>query len=612
VYARLALAVAFALFAAVAPRTARAWEEAHQTGGDFRVRIEANGAADVRLALRWHVVRGPLKWIDLADVDAAATLDPQVAVASEDGRATTAHAVRQGERVVRILFDEPRALSRGRFAFDVHWRVNLREARGPCPAEGRDPAMCRALRFDGANWLLAWSSPATSDGLDGARTVFDVPAAPDPPRPIAPETGVVDSGALATVRREADRDVLELVRPHVARGEAVRWTLRLDPRAFARPADAPATVSWEPAGPEPDPSDYFLVGPAALFVGLTYGLLVRSKARAFRALCLEHGARLRGLVPLPEGARPAMAGALLASAVGLESARQTTAGAVCVALAILAATLRAPAGRPSVRGPGRWSRVPPALAFRVTPAAGHWLDLDAARGRAVAVASAALIPLMVWMLRHFDGEVARLAGLDATALVPLFLTGRASQLPPHGARSTARWMKQTYRRLLRLESVCVTPWARITEPATGVADDPARGADELRLMVLPRAPMPGLIGIEIGLAWSSTPVGWTGTPEVLLRVLDASPASAKVVRELPGVRRMPGRRDGEQVMSLLPRAPTRASAVALVQALVNALKDLRQTAPSARPWTAPERRSLGCGPGCGPGSSGERSEGGAA
>jgi hypothetical protein len=103
--------------------------------------------------------------------------------------------------------------------------------------------------------------------------------------------------------------------------------------------------------------------------------------------------------------------------------------------------------------------------------------------------------------------------------------------------------------------------------------------------------MPGLIGIEIGLAWNSTPVGWIGTPEVLLRVRDESPASAKLVRELPGARLLPGRRDDERVAQLVPRTPTRASTVALVQALVHALTDLRQVSTGVR-WTAPERRAV--------------------
>ena len=62
--------------------------------------------------------------------------------------------------------------------------------------------------------------------------------------------------------------------------------------------------------------------------------------------------------------------------------------------------------------------------------------------------------------------------------------------------------------------------------------------------------MPGVLGIELGLAWSATPVGWSGAPEVLARVLDGSAAAARLARELPGMRAVPGRRPDERVIRL--------------------------------------------------------------
>jgi hypothetical protein len=113
--------------------------------------------------------------------------------------------------------------------------------------------------------------------------------------------------------------------------------------------------------------------------------------------------------------------------------------------------------------------------------------------------------------------------------------------------------------------------------------------DELRLLVLPRAAMPGVVGVEVGLAWSGTPVGWASTPEVLARVLDGSAAAAKLARDLPGTRVVPGRRPDERVMRLIPRAPTRAGTIALVRSLADTLTDRRVAVP-AKPWTEPERR----------------------
>jgi len=127
----------------------------------------------------------------------------------------------------------------------------------------------------------------------------------------------------------------------------------------------------------------------------------------------------------------------------------------------------------------------------------------------------------------------------------------------------------------------VRPWARVPlESET---------PDELRLLVLPRAAVPGLLGIEMGLAWSATPVGWSHAPELLARVLEGSPAAARLARELPETRLVPGRRPDERVVRLLPSAPTRASAAALARALGDAFTDRRVAVP-AKAWTSPERR----------------------
>jgi hypothetical protein len=139
-----------------------------------------------------------------------------------------------------------------------------------------------------------------------------------------------------------------------------------------------------------------------------------------------------------------------------------------------------------------------------------------------------------------------------------------------------------FRRLRPIDSLRVAPWARLA--------DQTLAPDELRLLVLPRAAMPGLIGVEIGLAWSSTPVGWTGRPEVLARVIDGSAAAEKLTRELPAARLIPGRRADERVAVLTPQSATRAGGAALVRALAGALTDRRVAYPP-KVWTSPERRT---------------------
>src|SRR5271165_2222657 len=185
---RHVLAVTAAAVAMLAARRAHAWQEAHQTGDDVRVHVDPAGQADVEHRVRWHVVRGPLKSIDLVGVDAAAVIEPDVTISADDGRALTAHASRRDERTVRIAIDEPRALMKGNFNFGVRWRTDL--------------VASHALARDGATWRLGWSAPVATDGFDAARTVFELPAAPDAPVAIVADTGAVDDSVVSSLRRE--------------------------------------------------------------------------------------------------------------------------------------------------------------------------------------------------------------------------------------------------------------------------------------------------------------------------------------------------------------------------------------------------------------------------
>ena len=115
----------------------------------------------------------------------------------------------------------------------------------------------------------------------------------------------------------------------------------------------------------------------------------------------------------------------------------------------------------------------------------------------------------------------------------------------------------------------VAPWARVAQDGS---------IDELRLLVLPRWAVPGLVGIEMGLAWSSTPVGGVGLPKVLVRFLHSSDASSRLTEALPRERSLPGRRPEERVVRLLPRWPTCDASVVLAGELAGVLTD-RRAAP---------------------------------
>ncbi len=555
------------------PRPAFAWQEAHQTGDDATVHVDAAGVAQVEHRVRWHVVRGPLKSIDLVNVEPAAELEPVVTITGEDGHTFEARAERHDERTVHIVTAQPRSLMRGTFTFDVRWRVDL--------------AASHALSHDGSTWRMSWSAPVATDGFDAATTVFEVPAAPDPPVAIVADTGAVDDGAVASLHREPGMDALSLVRPHVARGESPVWTLRLDPRALPLVADPTLRSPSEAKAPaEPD-----RVRDASIFAGLAalgvlFGLLVHRRARAYAKACAARDVRPRALLPLGDAARAVLAGAALAGAVGLQVTGRTTAAAACVALATLAAALRAPAGKIPVRGPGRWLSLTPEHAFAGASGASPARAEIRAPGLLAAAAAIGAVVIAAVVAARFDPEGPWLASIDGVALLPLLLTGRRSQLPPDAARTAAPWLARLFARLRRTSALRVSPWARIPDAS------PAPTPDELRLLVLPRAAMPGVLGVEVGLAWSHSPTGWVGTPEVLARVLDGSAAATRLARQLPAGRVVPGRRPEERVMRLVPRAPTRGHVAALVRSLADTLTDRRMVVPGkeAAPWKGAERR----------------------
>jgi hypothetical protein len=571
-HVRRAVAFVAGLVATFLPGAAFAWQEAHEFADEARVVVDAHGVAAEEHTLRWHVVHGPVSWVDLAGVDPRAAIDPRVDATTDDAKAWAAHAARRGDGAVRVSIDEPRGLLRGHVTFVVRWSLDL-------VAAGR-------LTRDGSVARLDWSAPVASDGIDNLRAVFDLPAAPEAPRPIVAASGLADDAAYATWTRGPERDVLTLLRPHVPRGEAAAWTLRIDPRSLSLVTDprlrAPV-VSM--AAPEPDRVGGALSAAALSALGLAFGWLVWRKSRAFADDCAARGARLRGLVPCSDAARAWLGGLGLAGGVALEWAGETVAGAACVGLAVLCAALRAPSLTPAARGPARWQRLDEAQLS--VGRSGRALDVGSRRGRATALTVSLAIVLGAIVARRFDVAASWWVMLDASVLVPIFATGLASQLPPDGVRSSSPWLSAALRRLRALRELEVAPWGRVA--ADGAA------ADELRLMAMPREPMPGLMALEVGIAWCRAPTSWAASPEVLARVLEGSPAAAKVARDLPGVRAMLGRRADERVVRLAPRSPTVADTAALVRALAESLTDRRAAAQEpaaeahAKPFV-PERR----------------------
>ncbi len=457
------------------------------------------------------------------------------------------------DHVLRVSADEPRKLLRGDFTFHVRYRVDLVAAK--------------ELTRDGSLWRLAWTAPSATDGFDGAKYVFELPSAPDAPKIIRVDTGTIDDSALGQLTRMADHDELQIVRPHVARGEGVAWALRLDPHTF--PAIAAPTVR-DPipqADAPPDTSRARWTAAGLALVTLAYFFLVRSKGRAFDAACSVRGVRGRAVLPFGHGVRGAVSALLLAAGAALEVTGSPTIGAVLVACAMLAASLRGPVAKSVPRGPGAWLPLRPADAFDVDHARGHWLDVGTMAGRIALVATVAVVVGAAVGAERFDSEAPYLIVLDALAFLPLFVTGRASQLPPDPACAPASRLEALYRRLSTVETLRTVPIGRIP---TGESHP-----DELRLSTTPRIAMPGLLAIETGVSWGRTATTVASAIECLVRVQDGSAAARRMASVAPFAKSVPGRRIDERVLRIVPVATGRRAVVALVERLGEELADRR-------------------------------------
>jgi hypothetical protein len=564
------VALAMALCALFAAAPAAAGQDVRLIGSDARLRVEASGVASVENIMRWRVVRGPLHSIDIANIFPVAVGGPQVTATSEDGRDLATRLIRLDDTSLRVLIEEPHPPTRGAIALNLRWQVDL--------------LLASALVKGDSYWRLSWSAPVAENGFDSAKTVIELPSAAEPPLAILADTGTVDNGADAKLVREPGRDILELVKPHVAGGEAVRWTVRIDPHAFLRSSDSRSVSSDESRAVARGALTAQLFTTVGIgILALAFGLLIDKKTRWFAVACWSHRAAggAPGLLPLPLGLRGPLAGVALAAGLELQLLGRLTAGTALVAGGALCAALSPPMVPCRARGPARWLVLRAEDAFSSgSRQADRWLGLGAAAGCAILLSLTALLVAISCRLPSASAYRSWVGAMNCVVLIPLLATGRVSQLPPRDTPTTKRWLSSVLRQLKRIDILQVAPWARVTLDGA---------VDELRLLALPRAAVPGVVGIEVGFAWSGTPVGWVATPQVLVRFLEDSCAAVILGVALPSARAVPGRRAEEKVMLLTPQAPASSVTVALARMLTQALAERRATGRNE--WGGPERRA---------------------
>jgi hypothetical protein len=478
--------------------------------------------------------------------------------------------LRNDDGTLRIDIEHPKGLRTGTFVFRFGYATNLL---------ARDK-----IRRRGTAAEIEWVGPRFGDGVDVAKVVFRLPAGPVPPSLPAAENGeeaqLLGSAFLSQIRHDGDKVEVELVRPHLARGEPAVWRVLASPKVFVgldQPGRGAAATSPVPHVVE-RPAERLLWLLGAGLGAIVYALLVALKWALVRKDCRAVRAAPRALVPMPVGLRAALAGASAAGAgvLGVVGDRPTL-GAVLLLAAALLASIGAPRLTLVPRGAGHWLPLKDEDAFGLLPRsrAGRFLDLGTAVGALIFVVAVALTALAgVWLLPRSPYHALCLA-LGSVLLLPLFATGRGVHLP--GARNErARAELPAIARKLRSRGLRVCAWARLT---AGESEP-----DELRLLVRGNRARDGLLGIEVGLEQQATVGGFLLLPFVLVRAREGSAAQCCLGRQVVWQR---GRGADERVAIVRPGIPARALLVALVSELVLQLSD------GSRPPSRRARNSLG-------------------
>ncbi len=578
------------LAALALPATAFGWIETRIESVVTGIDVARDGTAVVSHEIALRIRGGPLERYVIPGVDADAEPLPDASIVPAapgmPASSVVPLLVRVDEAGTMVIEpDHPKGVRRGSYVLRVAYRTNL-FARG-------------LLALEGGTASLRWNGPRFDDGIDSAKVVFKTSRAPNPPR--LPEAtrqerlGIdsdFDGVFLSSLRRAHDGDELDVVRPHVAKGEPVAWRVVVDPKAFDVFA-APAPVAAPAVGTLGTPGSQGPRARGALLVGLfaaalAFALLVAGKSLRVARAAAAAGAEPRPVIPLPVALRSTLAGIALVGGLGVGWATDwpLAAGAL-VMLAMALAAHRLPVPSPGVRGPGEWRVLPDgevlareARSARRVPAS--WLDAGSARGAAVVVTLVAAAALVAHRWSAESPYHAVLVLLAAAAFVPVFCTGRASQLPADpviAPRAAFAWLARALRRDRRLavSAICRFPVGR---------PDP----DELRLRVQALHALDGFVGIEIAYEY---PVGWAGPlplPCVLVRVADGSPAYRALPRSVVWTR---GRRPDERVALIRPKVPGRSFVLALVRRLVAVLSKAPAAASaSPGPRRAPRSASV--------------------
>src|SRR4051812_33038393 len=210
----------------VAAPAAEAWGERTGRSDSGTVDGAGDGTAVVTHEILLAVRGGPLPEIAVEPVDSdAELLEGATVTRAQSGHAAglplPLSATKVGARVALRVVGQ-KGMRSGTHQIRFSYRTNL-EAAGK-------------LQPGRTSTSVEWTGPSFADGIDSARVVFRVPRGAVPPRLASARPGAdavtitddADGVFLGTFRRAVDKDELEVVRPHMAKGEAVPWRITVD------------------------------------------------------------------------------------------------------------------------------------------------------------------------------------------------------------------------------------------------------------------------------------------------------------------------------------------------------------------------------------------------
>jgi hypothetical protein len=559
-----ALHVAVTALALVSlPGTASAWVETHVVADDVRVTLLRDAPARVEHRITLRIAGGPLRSIDLRGVDGDAEPEPDAYVVTEhdasikslaSAREVTAELLPPDNKptkdggpaptVLRLRLGE-KGIGRGTYVVQIRYKTRLVE-RG-------------FVTRDSSSLHVRWQGPVWEDGFDSARVTFDLPGAPTPPR--AEDRGAPGVEAplvLSTVRRRADHDEIELLRPYVPIGEAITWSFVADPRALGpapsttKVSDAPLLPIAQPTGSAGRLGTLWLAAAALGFLG--WALLVARKSREVALTAFAAGATPAALIRMPLLLRAPLSAAALGVAVWLQVVKRAwTPGALALLCAAALVIHRPPAWPKSffLRKPGRWLPVAEREAWGPSERLrGAYLDASTRAGKLLFALSLLAVAGLAFLAAQTSRHLAAMVALDATLVLALFGTGRMSTLPPRPVAKASPFLRSVAERLGKCLGDAARVVGRIRVP------DGETEPDELRLAVLPRPAAQGFRALEAGVVIVPGAGGAVLLPGVVLRYVENSPCEAQLGSLVRAGKAARGRKVGEVAVVFTPRLPT--------------------------------------------------------